>query len=193
MMGILAIQVIRYFSTFGYESPGFFSVVVACVVLSMLFSSVPWQAWSSPIINQVSAMVAQLFFAYRCYTLYGRNKLIFGGLLIGTHRYHYLSVSFSGGDLLTATETVTDLAIASMTLWKLGGHGGEAFSPNTSDVIQRLRNLTIEAAVPPAICALFNMTFYVTMVSGESTALIHIFETNDIFIDSPSFETKSGF
>lgn len=34
-------------------------------------------------INQVIVAVAQLFFAHRCYTLYGRSKLIYGGLIVG--------------------------------------------------------------------------------------------------------------
>lgn len=34
--GIFAIQVWRYFATFGYESKGIFTLVVACIVLSML-------------------------------------------------------------------------------------------------------------------------------------------------------------
>ncbi|KIO33287.1 hypothetical protein M407DRAFT_4052 [Tulasnella calospora MUT 4182] len=57
----------------------------------------------------------------------------------------------------------TDLAIASITFWKLGGHNGGTYSSNTNDVLQRLRKLTIEAAIPPAICALLNMIFYLTM------------------------------
>ncbi|KAG9046575.1 hypothetical protein FS837_004135 [Tulasnella sp. UAMH 9824] len=57
----------------------------------------------------------------------------------------------------------TDLAITVLTLLKLGGCGGQEsmFSPNTDDVLRRLRNLTIEAAVPPAICAILNMSFFV--------------------------------
>ncbi|KAG8942428.1 hypothetical protein FRC00_011848, partial [Tulasnella sp. 408] len=36
MLGIFTIQVWRYFATFGYESKGIFTLVVACIVLSML-------------------------------------------------------------------------------------------------------------------------------------------------------------
>ncbi|KIO33286.1 hypothetical protein M407DRAFT_17845 [Tulasnella calospora MUT 4182] len=195
MMGILAIQVIRYFSTFGYESPGLFAVVVACVVMSLaqwiivvqvcwnwfvlqLFAVPPWQAWSSPIIKQTTVAVAQLFFAYRCYTLYGRNKMVLGTLIVGmlaavalfTVAGVAISIDPYNFNLISQWTTpalcvnlVTDLAIAGMTLWKLGGHKEVVYSSNTNDILRRLRNLTIEAAVPPAICALMNMVFYLSL------------------------------
>lgn len=200
MMGILAIQVIRYFSAFGYESPALFALVVACVIMILaqwiivvqgcwdwfvvhygtweLFVTAPWQAWSSPIINQVNVAVAQLFFAHRCYTLNGRNKLVLGGLIVGmlaavalftvvgvtiaVDPYNFTLVRQWTIPAL-CVNLVTDLAIASITFWKLGGHNGGTYSSNTNDVLQRLRKLTIEAAIPPAICALLNMIFYLTM------------------------------
>ncbi|KIO33301.1 hypothetical protein M407DRAFT_4061 [Tulasnella calospora MUT 4182] len=50
---------------------------------------------------------------------------------------------------------VTDLLITGLTLWKLGRRG-KSFSPNTDSILHRLRNVTIEAAAPPAIAAFFN-------------------------------------
>ncbi|KAG9020878.1 hypothetical protein FS837_007784, partial [Tulasnella sp. UAMH 9824] len=200
MMGILAIQVIRYFSTFGYESPVLFALVVACVTMGLaqwiivvqgcwtwfvshygvweLFAVPPWQAWTSPIMNQATVAVAQLFFAHRCYTLYGRNKMVLGGLITGmltavalfTLTGITISVDPYNFSLISRWTTpalcvnlLTDVAIAGMTLWKLGGHNGETYSSNTNDVLQRLRKLTIEAAVPPPICALMNMVVYLSL------------------------------
>ncbi|KAG8912603.1 hypothetical protein FRC01_005001, partial [Tulasnella sp. 417] len=59
---------------------------------------------------------------------------------------------------------VTDFAIAGLMLWKLGLGDGQSYSPNTDDVLQRLRNLTVEAAVPPAICATLTMSIYLSTV-----------------------------
>ncbi|KAG8975687.1 hypothetical protein FRC05_005205 [Tulasnella sp. 425] len=168
MAGIVTSQATRYFSTFGFESRGLFTVVVLSILLMLTqwiailnvswvwfvarfgdyraFAEVPWEAWLTPIIGQVTAFVSQLFFARRCYTLYHRNKLIFGGLLFAT-----------------------DLAIAGLTLWKLGIRGGQSYSANTDDVLRRLRNLTIEAAVPPAICALLNVLVYLE-TNGKNLA-----------------------
>lgn len=199
MIGLLVVQVIRYFSTFGYESLGLFAVVVACVIMALtqwiivvqgcwnwfvinygtweVFAIAPWQVWSSPIINQITVAVAQLFFAYRCYTLYGRNKMVLGGLIVGmlaavalftvvgisiaVDPYNFTFIKQFNISAL-CVNLVTDLAIASMTFWKLGGHNGETYSSNTNEVLQRLRKLTIEAAIPPAICALLNMALYLS-------------------------------
>ncbi|KIO28594.1 hypothetical protein M407DRAFT_22178 [Tulasnella calospora MUT 4182] len=101
MMGVLATQITKYFSTFGYESPRLFWLVVSCVVLVVAewvaLLSIEWNGygdWSRflqtsrqtlalPITTWLTVFAAQLFFASRCYTLYGRNKLIFGALLFG--------------------------------------------------------------------------------------------------------------
>ncbi|KAG8912590.1 hypothetical protein FRC01_005006, partial [Tulasnella sp. 417] len=56
----------------------------------------------------------------------------------------------------------TDLAIAGLMLWKLGLGDAQSYSPNTDDALQRLRNLTVEAAVPPAICATLTMSIYLS-------------------------------
>ncbi|KIO33297.1 hypothetical protein M407DRAFT_198801 [Tulasnella calospora MUT 4182] len=197
MMGVITSQSTRYFSTFGFESRGLFTIVVLCIALVLTqwivlvhvswewfvarfgdyraFAEVPWQAWIIPIIGQLSVFTAQLFFAHRCYTLYRRNKLIFAGLLFGMLASLALFTvvgvvvatdpfNFQRGRELTipaiCVNLSTDLAIAGLTLWKLGLGGGKSYSPNTDDVLQRLRNLTVEAAVPPTICAMLNMSMY---------------------------------
>lgn len=197
MMGVITAQSTRYFSTFGFESRGLFTIVVLSISLLSTqwivlvhvswkwfvtrfgdyraFAEVPWQAWTIPIIGQVTVFTAQLFFARRCYTLYSRNKLIFAGLLFGmlaslalftmvgvfvaTNPFDFLL----GRKLITSAFCVnllTDIFIAGLTLWKLGLGGGKSYSPNTDDALRRLRNLTVEAAVPPTICALLNMSIY---------------------------------
>ncbi|KAG8930595.1 hypothetical protein FRC01_002549 [Tulasnella sp. 417] len=149
------------------------------------FAEVPWQAWTIPITGQVTVFTAQLFFAHRCYTIYNHNKFVFAGLLFGmlaslalftlvgvfvaTDPFNYLvgrkltaKPFFDDDSAIPAVcvNLVTDLAIAGLTLWKLGARGGKSYSPNTDDVLRRLRYLTVEAAVPPAICALLNMSVY---------------------------------
>lgn len=199
MMGILTIQAWRYFATFGYESRGIFVLVVTCIVLSVaqwvvvelvawdwfvahygdwrVVVEVPWQVWSEPIIAQLTAFVAQLFFAHRCYTLYRRSKLIFTGLILtmlaSVAMFTMVGVALAIDPYnfkldkqftipAVCINLFTDLAITILTLSKLGSRDGQGsmFSPNTDDVLRRLRNLTIEAAVPPAICAVLNMSFF---------------------------------
>ncbi|KAG8975692.1 hypothetical protein FRC05_005210 [Tulasnella sp. 425] len=202
MMGILLIQAWRYFTAFGYESLGIFTLVVTCIVLSIAqwivieleawdwfvahygdwstVVQVSWRVWSEPIIAQLLVFVAQIFFAHRCYALYHRSKLIFAGLILAmlaslamfTIAGVALAIDPYNFDLdrqftipALCINLVTDLAITSLTLWKLGvgGGRGNSFSPNTDDVLRRLRNLMIEAAVPPAICAIFNMSFFLSL------------------------------
>lgn len=228
MMGILAIQTMRYFSTFGYESPGIFTLVVACVILSLVqwviivqgcwdwfvvhygawevFVFAPWQSWTSPMINQIIVAVAQLFFAHRCYTLYGRNKLIYGGLIVGMlaavglFTVVSMFVALDSQDFNRISRWTipalcvnlgTDLAITSLTIWKLGGHSRQNFSPNTDDVLRRLRNLTIEAAVPPAICALLNMAFYLSMGSKNLIFVWFAIMTPRFYVCSLMFTLNS--
>ncbi|KAG8910808.1 hypothetical protein FRC01_006117, partial [Tulasnella sp. 417] len=88
MMGTFATQATKYFSVFGYESTGIFTVILSCIVLSIYGDwgtvvTLSWRVVSEPIIAQVIVFAAQLFFAYRCYTLYNRNKLILCGLIVG--------------------------------------------------------------------------------------------------------------
>lgn len=197
MAGVVTAQSTRYFSTFGFESRGLFTVVVLSISLMLTqwvaimhvswvwfvarfgdyraFAEVPWEVWLTPIIGQVTAFISQLFFTHRCYTLYHRNKLIFGGLLFGmlTSLALFIMVgvvvatdpfNIELGRNLTipacCVNLATDLTIAGLTLWKLGLGGGKSYSANTDDILHRLRNLTIEAAVPPAICAMLNMLVY---------------------------------
>ncbi|KAG9042465.1 hypothetical protein FS837_010832 [Tulasnella sp. UAMH 9824] len=203
MMGIITAQAARYFSTFGFESRGLFTVVVLCIALVFIaveadyeayrtgrfgdfsaYAEVPWQAWTIPIIGQVTVFTAQLFFAHRCYTLYRYKKLVFAGILFGMLSSLALFTAVGvamgkdpynsqlGKELMipaVCINLVTDLAIAGLMLWKLGLGGGKSYSPNTDDVLKRLRNLTVEAAVPPTICAALNMTIYVGSESRRTT------------------------
>lgn len=76
--------------------------------------------------------------------------------------YHFIS------DLVTylpPSPLVTDFSITGLTLLKLEGHNGKSFSSNTDDILRRIRKMTVEAALPPAICALLNMSFYLGTVS----------------------------
>lgn len=52
-----------------------------------------------------------------------------------------------------------------LTLWKLGRRTGQFYNPKTESVLRRLRNATVEAAVPPAICAILNIVVYLVLVS----------------------------
>lgn len=199
MMGILTGQVIKYFSTFGYESLRLFLLVVSCIILSIVqwvvmiiaewdwsvanygdlrrFAVVPWESSAVTVITWLTVFTSQLFFASRCYTLYGRSKLVFGILLLGMtaclgifmffaaiiaidpfnrsllHKLSIYGLSFN---------VATDAAITGLTLWKIV-QGGKTYSPQTQQGLQRLRNITAEAAVPPTICVILNIGFYLGM------------------------------
>lgn len=47
------------------------------------FAEVPWESSAIALITWLTVFTSQLFFASRCYTLYGRSKIVFGGLLLG--------------------------------------------------------------------------------------------------------------
>ncbi|KAG8940899.1 hypothetical protein FRC04_004882, partial [Tulasnella sp. 424] len=86
------------------------------------------------------------------------------------HQPRYVSVLICGSDpsihhAINADERLlaTDIAITGLTLWKLGGRSGQAGIPKTESALRRLRNVTVEAAVPPAICAVINMITYLTL------------------------------
>ncbi|KAG8936047.1 hypothetical protein FRC00_009913 [Tulasnella sp. 408] len=66
----------------------------------------------------------------------------------------------------------TDVAITGLTLWKIM-HGGKTYSPQTQHGLQRLRNLTAEAAVPPTICVILNIGFFLGM--GNKNLVSHWF------------------
>ncbi|KAG8940900.1 hypothetical protein FRC04_004883 [Tulasnella sp. 424] len=133
------------------------------------------------VVSRLTAFTSQLFFAYRCYLLYNRSKLVLGGLLLGMSTTLAL-FGVIGGALATAPFTsylpktliipaltinlATDIAIAGLTLWKLGARGKQAGSPKTENALRRLRNVTVEAAVPPAICAILNMITYLTLLNA---------------------------
>ncbi|KIO33282.1 hypothetical protein M407DRAFT_17841 [Tulasnella calospora MUT 4182] len=105
MLGVLTIQAMNYFSTFGFESLWLVLLVVSCILLSIgewltivtalwdwciqnygdwrRLAEVPWQTVALPFTTWLAVFISQLFFASRCYTLYGRSKLVFGILLLG--------------------------------------------------------------------------------------------------------------
>ncbi|KAG8982981.1 hypothetical protein FRB90_006396, partial [Tulasnella sp. 427] len=200
MMGVLMIQFVRYFSAFGFESPGRFALVMVSMILFLSdwsimmsvewdwfaahygdvrrFASIPWQVWLEPPIGQLTAFTSQIFFAHRCYKLYDRNIFLFLGLLAGMLSSLILfgllaatiaidPFNFVAVRNLTVPALVlnllTDFAITGLTLWKLAGHGDKSFSSSTDDILRRLRKMTVEAALPPTICALLNMSTYLGM------------------------------
>ncbi|KAG8940451.1 hypothetical protein FRC04_005242 [Tulasnella sp. 424] len=56
----------------------------------------------------------------------------------------------------------TDVAITGLTLWKLG-RGGEMYGPQTQHGLRRLRNMTVEAAVPPTVCVILMVASFLGM------------------------------
>ncbi|KAG8975689.1 hypothetical protein FRC05_005207 [Tulasnella sp. 425] len=107
--------------------------------------------------------------------LYDRNKFVYAGILAGmlsslgmfilvatsvaTDPYNFPFVRKFTAPAL-AINLLTDFSITGLTLLKLEGHNGKSFSSNTDDILRRIRKMTVEAALPPAICALLNMSFY---------------------------------
>ncbi|KIO33299.1 hypothetical protein M407DRAFT_17854 [Tulasnella calospora MUT 4182] len=139
------------------------------------FVVIPWQCWIGPPIGQLTVFTSQLFFAHRCYKLYDRNKFVYAGILtsmlaslgmfgvvaasVAIDPYNFPLVrNFTVPALLI--NLLTDFAITGLTLWKLNGHSGRSFSSHTDDILRRIQKMTVEAALPPSICALLNMSFY---------------------------------
>ncbi|KIO33284.1 hypothetical protein M407DRAFT_4050 [Tulasnella calospora MUT 4182] len=111
--------------------------------------SLPWQSPALQLVSRLTAFVSQLFFVHRCYLLYNRSKLVYASLMLVPPA---LSINL-----------VTDIAITGLTLWKLGRRGGQTYSPATESVLRRLRNATVEAALPPAVCAVLNLIAYLVL------------------------------
>ncbi|KIO33283.1 hypothetical protein M407DRAFT_17842 [Tulasnella calospora MUT 4182] len=227
MMGVIISQVTKYFSTFGYESPRLFLLVVSCSLLSVAqwavimiaewdwcvanygdwrrFAEVPWEAAAVSVITWLTVFVSQLFFASRCYTLYGRSKLVFGGLLLGMTTclgiFMFLAaiiaidpfnfpliegLSVSG----LATHVATDVAITVLTLWKICQRG-KMYSHKTQQGLIRLRNMIVEAAVPPTTCVILKMCF--TFGMGKKNLISHWFAiiTPTLYVWSMMFTLNS--
>lgn len=199
MLAVLTIQAMNYFSTFGFESLWLFTLVVSCILLSIgewltivsalwdwcvqnygdwrRLAVVPWQMVALPLTMWLIVFTSQLFFASRCYTLYGRSKLVFGTLFLGMIAGLGLYVGFAAalvinpwnGQMLMKTSlsglavnVATDVAITGLTLWKLGC-GSKTYSPQTQRGLERLRDLTAEAAVPPTISMIVNIALFLGM------------------------------
>ncbi|KAG8930596.1 hypothetical protein FRC01_002550 [Tulasnella sp. 417] len=139
------------------------------------FVVIPWQCWIGPPIGQLTVFTSQLFFAHRCYKLYDRNIFVYASILtammaslgmfgvvaasVAIDPYNFPLVrKFTVPALLI--NLLTDFAITGLTLWKLNVHSNRSFSSNTDDVLRRIQKMTVEAALPPSICALLNMSFY---------------------------------
>ncbi|KIO28595.1 hypothetical protein M407DRAFT_22179 [Tulasnella calospora MUT 4182] len=65
-----------------------------------------------------------------------------------------------------AVNVVTDVAITGLTLWKIVP-GSTTYSPKTQRALRKLRNITIEAAVPPAIGMILTISTCRAFVSDE--------------------------
>ncbi|KAG8927714.1 hypothetical protein FRC01_007029, partial [Tulasnella sp. 417] len=65
-----------------------------------------------------------------------------------------------------------DVSITGLTLWKIM-QGGKTYSPQTQHGLQRLRNITAEAAVPPTIFVILNIGFFLGM--GNKNLVSHWF------------------
>ncbi|KAG8997611.1 hypothetical protein FRB90_012448 [Tulasnella sp. 427] len=151
-------------------------------------------------------MDTQLFFTSRCYTLYRQNKFILGLILfemfatltafagVGVAVAHFDRFDYTPRrDLTTAASClnlVTDLTITGLTLWKLG-RGGQSYSHNTNDVLQRLRNVTIEAAVPPTVFAALNLIVYLASAQRNLAFLTFGNMTPAMYIYSMMFTLNS--
>ncbi|KAG8930597.1 hypothetical protein FRC01_002551 [Tulasnella sp. 417] len=150
------------------------------------FVMIPWQCWIGPPVGQLTVFTSQIFFAHRCYKLYDRNIFVLIGILAGmaTSLGMFILVAFCIAvdpynfglvkKFMIPALTVnllTDFAITGLTLVKLEGHSGKSFSSNTDDILRRIRKMTVEAALPPALCALLNMALYLGM-SGKNLSFI---------------------
>ncbi|KAG8908563.1 hypothetical protein FRC01_007341, partial [Tulasnella sp. 417] len=84
----------------------------------------------------------------------------------------------------------TDIAITGLTLWKIG-RGGAMYSPKTQRALRRLRNLTIEAAVPPTIGVILNIASCRTMDDRNSVSRFFAVTTPMLYVLSMMFTLNS--
>lgn len=95
-------------------------------------------------------------------------------------------LAFSG----LAVNVATDVAISGLILWKIG-RGYATHSPRTQRALRRLRNITIEAAVPPAIGVVLNISTCRTMDESRSLSVIFGFTTPMLYVLSLLFTLNS--
>ncbi|KAG9041657.1 hypothetical protein FS837_011931 [Tulasnella sp. UAMH 9824] len=84
----------------------------------------------------------------------------------------------------------TDVAITVLMLWKICQRG-KTYSSKTQKCLARLRNITIEAAVPPTICVILKMCF--TFGMGKKNLVSHWFAiiTPTLYVWSMMFTLNS--
>ncbi|KAG8902246.1 hypothetical protein FRB99_004704 [Tulasnella sp. 403] len=198
-LGVLSSQSFTYFMSYPHDSPWFKRLVIACIVLSILqwtvvfieawhwfvdyygdwtrVVQVPWTVWMEPIIAQLTVFCAQLFFAYRCFILTGRNRvlliLLVAAMTTTVALFTLVGVSLAidpyNLDLdqkftipALAVNLSTDAVITGLSTWKLMT-SKKGFNPNTDSVVNKLLAVTWEAAVPPVISASLNIVVFITM------------------------------
>ncbi|CAE6432536.1 unnamed protein product [Rhizoctonia solani] len=144
-------------------------------------ASWPWQDWTEPVLGATVGVIAQCYFATRCYRLSGRKLWLLIGLLcfmfiswvcsFGVTLQIGLKNPYFDGRIpyavvpMLASTLLVDSAITSVTLFYLL-RSKRGFNPHTDSIIRRLIVITFEAALPPAISAICDVVTSVTQTGN---------------------------
>ncbi|KAG8940450.1 hypothetical protein FRC04_005241 [Tulasnella sp. 424] len=90
-----------------------------------------------------------------------------------------------------AVNVATDVAITGLTLWKLG-RGGEMYSPQTHHGLRRLRNMTVEAAVPPTVCVILMVASFLRMDKTNQLSVFFTAINPALYVWSMTFTLNSS-
>ncbi|KAG9043177.1 hypothetical protein FS837_009929 [Tulasnella sp. UAMH 9824] len=139
---------------------------------------VNWYSYTVPVMSQALVFFAQLFFAWRCFTLTGRNKYLLFSLLTSIFTALVLSILVSIEYAVpqhndyqikryflfqTSLNVLNDIAISVIVTIKLA-RSRSGSNATTDSALKRLLAITWGAAIPPAICATLGMiTFFIPL------------------------------
>ncbi|KAG9003395.1 hypothetical protein FRB90_011189 [Tulasnella sp. 427] len=82
------------------------------------------------------------------------------------------------------------MAITALTLWKIG-NGANSYSSGTQHGLKRLRNIVVEAAVPPTICGVLNLIFFLAFGKNGMVGMAVALATPSFYIWSMMFTLNS--
>ncbi|KAG8951813.1 hypothetical protein FRC04_005505 [Tulasnella sp. 424] len=198
-MGLLWTQVVNYYRWFPNDSKWIKSLVAVVTLISCVkfFQScyttwdkfiigfgdwvhvvdVGWEIYMIPVFGQALSFCAQLFFAWRCFTLMGRNWYILTSLLISITAsfamaivvgYRYATDPFNNSAIQRfsapqlALNIINDLLISAIVTIRLT-QSRSGFSATTDTALKRLLAVTWGAGIPPTISATLDMITFFTM------------------------------
>ncbi|KAG9003394.1 hypothetical protein FRB90_011188 [Tulasnella sp. 427] len=114
-------------------------------------------------------------------------SFILAGLLIATREP---TCSDIWSTIESRLHKATDLAITGLTLWKIR-NGANSYSSASQHGLKRLRNIVVEAAVPPAICGALNLIVFLVLGKKGMVAIGFALLTPSFYVWSMMFTLNS--